>query len=64
VASLLRENWVAGRLSVEQLEQRLAGVMAARNQFELSGTLTGLPLPPYHHRRRAPFRPRPRAPAR
>jgi len=47
VASLLRENWVAGRLSVEQLEQRLAGVMAARNQFELSGTLTGLPAPAF-----------------
>ena len=47
VASLLREHWVAGRLSVEELEQRLSGVMAARDQAELSGTLAGLPAPAF-----------------
>jgi len=47
VALLLREHWVAGRLSVEDLEQRLSGAMAARDQSELSGTLAGLPAPAF-----------------
>jgi Domain of unknown function (DUF1707) len=47
VASLLRDHWVAGRLSVEEFEQRLAGAMAARDQADLSGALAGLPAPPF-----------------
>jgi hypothetical protein len=47
VASLLREHWVAGRLSVEEFEQRLSGAMTARDQAELSGTLAGLPAPAF-----------------
>ena len=38
---------MAGRLSVEEFEQRLSGAMAARDQAELSGTLAGLPGPAF-----------------
>lgn len=47
MAALLREHWLAGRLSVEELEQRLAGAIAARDQSELSGSLAGLPAPAF-----------------
>ncbi len=47
-AALLREHWVAGRLTLEQFEQRLAVVMAAADQAQLAGALAGLiaPVPP------------------
>jgi len=45
VAAQLREHWVVGRLTLEDLEERLAGVLAATDQAQLSATLAGLPAP-------------------
>ncbi len=44
VASLLRQHWLAGRLSLEELDARLGAALSARNDGELFATLQGLPV--------------------
>ncbi len=44
-ADQLRKNCVEGRLTLEELEERLEGVMAAVTVAELSGYVSDLPAP-------------------
>jgi hypothetical protein len=53
-AELLREHAAQGRLTVDELDERLDGVYAARTYGELAPIVADLPAPP---RPRAPQRP-------
>jgi hypothetical protein len=44
VAALLREHWLAGRLSTEELEARMGAALAARDDHQLFTALAGLPM--------------------
>src|SRR5215218_7273531 len=57
-AELLREHAAQGRLTVDELEERLDRVYAARTHGELAPVVADLPAP--RPRRPAPSRSRPR----
>lgn len=45
-AATLREHYVRGRLTTDELSERIASVVAARSGAELRGALSGLPVVP------------------
>lgn len=45
-AAVLREHYVRGRLTLDELSSRTERVLAARSRSELRAALTGLPLLP------------------
>ena len=45
VADALREHYAAGRLSADELDERLTTALNARTLGELNGVLTDLPVP-------------------
>jgi hypothetical protein len=45
-AAALREHYVRGRLTTDELSERMASVVAARSGAELRGALSGLPMLP------------------
>src|SRR5215218_5071886 len=53
VAAALREHGAAGRLDIDELEQRVGAAYAARTHAELSALLTDLPRPPRAPRARS-----------
>ena len=52
-ASQLRDHAAAGRLGVEELEQRLQAALGARTRGELATVLSDLPAPEQRTKRRA-----------
>ena len=57
-AELLREHAAQGRLTVDELEERLDRVYAARTRGELEPVIADLPAAERPHARRPPRRPR------